>query len=66
MVSASAREIGYPDLNYSLFSPFSWGATSEISNVYNLSARLTIFNTHIPPIITTQTSKFRSCLSDTF
>ena len=38
----------------------------EISNFYNLSARLLIFNTHIPPIINTQTSKFRSCLSDTF
>ena len=38
----------------------------KISNFYNLSARLLIFNTHIAPIITTHTSKFRSCLSDTF
>ena len=38
----------------------------EISNFYNLSARLLVFNTHIPPIINTYTSKFRSCLSDTF
>ena len=38
----------------------------EISNFYNLSASLLIFNTHIPPIINTHTSKFRSCLSDTF
>ena len=38
----------------------------EISNFYNLSARLLIFNTHITPIINTDTSKFRSCLSDTF
>ena len=38
----------------------------EISNFYNLSARLIIFNTHIPRIINTHTSKFRSCLSDTF
>ena len=42
------------------------GAMGEISNFYNLSARLLIFNTHIPPIITTHISKFRSCLSDTF
>ena len=42
------------------------GATGEICNFYNLSARLLIFNTHIPPIINTHTSKFRSCLSDTF
>ena len=38
----------------------------EISNFYNLSARLLINNTHIPPIINTHTSKFRSFLSDTF
>ena len=42
------------------------GAMGEISNFYSLSARLLIFNTHIPPIINTHTSKFRSCLSDTF
>ena len=37
-----------------------------MSNFYNLSARLLILNTHIPPIITTHTSKFRSFLSDSF
>ena len=42
------------------------GATGEISNFYNSSARLLIFNTHIPPIINTHTSKFHSRLSDTF
>ena len=42
------------------------GATGEISKLYNLSARLLIFNTHIPPVINTHTSKFRSFLSDTF
>ena len=42
------------------------GATGEISNFYNLSARLLIFDTHIPPITTTHISKFRSCLSDIF
>ena len=42
------------------------GATGEISNFYNLSARLLIVNIHIPPIINTHTSKFRSSLSDTF
>ena len=36
------------------------GASGEISSFYNLSARLLIFNTHIPPIINTHTSKFRS------
>ena len=40
------------------------GAMGEISNFYNLSARLLIFDTHIPAIKTTHTSKFRSCLSD--
>ena len=38
----------------------------EISNFYNLSARLLIFDTHIPAIISTHTSKFRSCLTDIF
>ena len=38
------------------------GATGEISSFYNLSARLLIFNTHIPPVINTHTSKFCSCL----
>ena len=43
------------------------GAMGKISNFYNLSARLLIFNTHIPPILqNTHTSKFCSCLSDTF
>ena len=42
------------------------GATGEFSNFYNLSARLIIFNTLMPPIITTHTSKFRSFLFDTF
>ena len=42
------------------------GGTGEISNFYNLSARLLIFDSHIPPIIVTRTSKFRSYLSDTF
>ena len=42
------------------------GATGEISNFYNLSARLLIFNTHIPPIIIAHTSKFCSFLFDTF
>ena len=42
------------------------GATGEISNLQNLSARLFILNTHIPPIINTHTSKFLPCLSDTF
>ena len=42
------------------------GAMGEISNFYNLSARLLIFNTHISPNINTRISKFRSCLSDTF
>ena len=32
------------------------GATGEISNFYNLSDRLLIFNTHIPPVINTHTS----------
>ena len=51
-----------------LFSDYSRelrGATAEISNFYNLSARFLIFDTHIPPI-TTHASKFRSCLSDFF
>ena len=42
------------------------GALGEISNFYNSSARLLIFDTRIPPIITTHTLKFRSCLSDIF
>ena len=42
------------------------GGIGEISNFYNLSARLLIFSTHLPPIINTHTSKFCSCLSDTF
>ena len=41
-------------------------ATGETPNLYNLSARLLIFDTYIPPITTTHTLKFRSCLSDTF
>ena len=42
------------------------GATGEISIFYNLSPRLLIFDTHVPPIITTHNSKCRSCLSDIF
>ena len=42
------------------------GAMGEISNFYNLSAWLLIFDTYIPPVITTHTSKFQSWLSDTF
>ena len=38
----------------------------EVSNFYNLSPRLFIFGTHIPPILATHASKFHSCLSDTF
>ena len=38
----------------------------EISNFYNLSPRLLIFGTHISSVITTHSSKFHSCLSDTF
>ena len=38
----------------------------KIYNFYNLSAKLLIFDTYIPPVITTHTSKFRSCLFDTF
>ena len=34
------------------------GATGEISNFYNLSVRLLVFNTHIPPIINTHTQNF--------
>ena len=45
---------------------FLRGATGEISNFYNLSARLVIFNTYITPIINTDTSKFRSYLPDNF
>ena len=48
------------------FTGYLRGAMDEISNFYNLSARLLIFNTHIPPIINTHTSEFRSCMSDTF
>ena len=51
---------------FSITGTALWGATGEISNFYNLSARLLIFNTLIRPIINTDTSKFRSCLSDTF
>ena len=42
------------------------GAMGEISNFYNLSRRFFIFGTHIPAILTTHTSKFHSCQSDTF
>ena len=40
--------------------PYLRGVMGEISNFYNLSARLLIFNTNIPPIINTHTSKFLS------
>ena len=52
--------------NSSLTNVTLRGAMGEISNFYNLSARLLIFNTYIPPIINTHTSKFRSCLSNSF
>ena len=42
------------------------GATGEISNFYNLSAGLLIFNKHIPPIINTQAQYFAHVCLDTF
>ena len=47
-------------------SGFLRGAMGEISNFYNFSRRLLIFGTHIPSIMSTHTSKFQSCVSDTF
>ena len=38
------------------------GAVGEIWNFYNFSARMLIFGTHIPPIITIHAAKFRSYL----